>query len=81
MSGSSEKINTVGEKPITYITPNLQTQGLVYEDDTSGAGSRTPMEKLLTTLRKMEDEKRFLFNTEKTKIMKIGGKKENELRG
>ena len=79
--GSSEKVNSVGETPITHITPNLQTQGLIYVDDISGAGSRMPMEKLLQNLRKMEEEKRFLFSIEKTKIMKIKGRKDEELRG
>ena len=71
--GSMTGINNIGEmKASTRLTKDDDIEALVYGDDIRAAGSRTTINRLGKNLRKMEREKGFAFNGEKTNVMLIG---------
>ena len=74
--GSTEKVNDIGPKKATTISPELDIEALTFVDDILGAGSKECVENTVKSLRKMEVEKKFTFSKEKSKIIKI--KKEKQ---
>ena len=71
---STVKINEVGPAISTTMSPNLQIAGLTYVDDIAGAGSENVVTNTCAALKKMEELKRFIFSTKKTKIMHVNKK-------
>ena len=78
---STDKVNKIGTKCITYIGPNVKAEMLIYVDDMKYASSeKKQMEKAAANLRCMEKTKGYTFNNEKnkTELMIINKKKNKE---
>ena len=77
---STDNINNVGTKCLTYIGPNVKAEMLTYVDDINYANSeKKQMKKAAANLRCMEKNKGFTFNTEKNKTeLMIINKKRNK---
>ena len=77
--GNTARINHIGEvMPATFVTKDKAVGALVYVDDIGMAGSKRVIEETGRNLGRMEKEKRFTFNIEKTNTMTIGKRKEKE---
>ena len=71
-------INTISEKMITNYGPTLDIQALVHVDDVASAGDHLCARKTVNACGRMEKEKKFTFNLEKSGVLviKTGGSKE-----
>ena len=68
---STDKINTLEEECITYLSPDLYTKGLVFVDDMAMAGSREAIEKFGKNIKSMEEKKKFTISVKKSNYMII----------
>lgn len=76
---STAKINAMGKRPITMVSPTMEMEPLVYVDDIGAAGSIEMIEETGHNLREMEKKKKFTFSAEKSNFMVIRtGKTEKE---
>ena len=81
---STGKINHIGEKTATVITPRVNIGALTFVDDMIGAGSALTVEKVMENSRKMENEKGAEISLEKSKWMilkKRRGEQGRDLKG
>ena len=77
-SSSTESINSIAERIVTHYGPQLQIEALIYVDDIASAGDHQCDKKTIKACRRMEIEKKFTFNLNKsaTLIVKTGNKEE-----
>ena len=76
---STTEVNRIGKTPLTVITPSVMTNAMIYVDDISGAGGLEMIKIIGENLKEMEQKRKFEFNLEKTKYMKIKtGKRTNK---
>ena len=75
---STAKVNTIGERPTTIISPNMKTEALIYVDDIAAVGSKETIETTGINLRKMENMKKFMFSVEKSNWMIIRTEKKQK---
>ena len=59
---STAKINNIGERVMTAITPEMSIGSLIYVDDIGMAGKLNDIEQVGKKLEVMEQEKKFTFN-------------------
>ena len=64
--------------PATFVTKDTAVGALIYVDDIGMAGSKRVIEETGKNLRRIETEKRYTFNIEKTNIMTVGKRKGKE---
>ena len=81
---STSKINEIGAKSMTVVSPNLDIEALIYVDDIEAIGSKRVIEVAGENLKKMEEAKGFTFGigNGKTQYMVInnrGKKKTTEV--
>ena len=77
--GNTARINTIGDAmPATFVTKDTAVGALIYVDDIGMAGSKRVIEETGKNLRRIETEKRYTFNIEKTNIMTVGKRKGKE---
>ena len=74
----TNQINHIGSPPITAITPKVSTKAMTYVDDIAGMGRKETVEIVGRNLREMEERKKFEFNLEKTKCLKVKGTNNKE---
>jgi len=58
----TDKVNSINEKAITTLGPQLQIESLIFVDDIMGAGSKACIEKVGRNLVALEKRKKFTFN-------------------
>ena len=77
---ATDKVNVIDETNF-YKINDLDIKNLIYVDNILGSGSKNDVLKLANNLRRMEEEKKFTFNVEKTAymIVKTSRKKEEEI--
>ena len=75
---STQRVIDIGEKAKTMVGPDIGIEALVYVDDIAGAGSKNVIEGIIRNTAKMEVEKKFTFNTDKTKYISMTKKRRTE---
>ena len=78
---STDKINSVGTAHPVVVSPGVEIKNLIYVDDIAAVGNKEMVEEAGKNLKIMEDQKGFVFNTEKTNYINIrtGREKEEEV--
>jgi len=75
----TDTINRINERAITTIGPTLIIESMIFVDDIMGAGSWKCIEKLGRNLLSLEKLKKFTFNQQKSKIIKLSKTKSKEI--
>ena len=76
--GNTSQITKIGEDARTVISPHMSIAPLTYVDDIAAAGSSAIVKAVGKKLVKMEEEKKYTFNTDKTNYMVVKTGKKNE---
>ena len=75
---ATEKINQIDRQITTNLSPTLNIQALAYVNDLAAGGSEVTANRMVDGLRKMEEQKRFSFGIDKTKVLVVGNKKQRK---
>ena len=75
---STAKVNTIGRKTKTVITPEANIEALIYVDEIGAAGTVKSIEEVGKNLALMEEVKGFTFSKEKSNYMIVKGKRRAE---
>ena len=72
---STAKVNTIGRKTKTVITPEANIEALINVDDIGAAGTVKSIEEVGKNLALMEEVEGFTFSKEKSNYMIVKGKR------
>jgi hypothetical protein len=73
------EVNNIGPKPITVITPTINTGAVVFVDDIMGGGNSGNVKGVMMNCVKMENGKKMEFSTDKSNWMVMKTGKRNEI--
>ena len=70
-----ERVNNIGERAVTIVSPRVGIEALTYVDDIAGIGDRVIMEKVIRNCRMIEERKKMTVNMDESNYLVIRGKR------